>query len=274
MIIFREFFKLRMFVASIFVAFITLLSMSEVVRFANDMKTPLSIYYVPHLFSNIHFVFFYGMSVCYLFSDIHVISKEFFFAVIRIGRTRYYCYRILVAFIQSISLYLTVILTVIMTSVPNISWEFKWGKLIHTLCFFGAGYEYQIIPISQWRIETYYSPMEAMMLSALITVSVCVFIAIVLCLTGCLFGKHVTTVVSVLLCLNTYFLMIFEQHEFFYYLTPFNWLRLSLFGQEYLPGIYYPSFKDVFLLTMILSAILFVINCIIVNYRDLTVEGI
>ena len=138
----------RFGIATLLVVLFTMLCMGDVVKLANDSNTPINIFYVPHLFSNIHFVFFYGLSICYLFADIYSVDNSELLEVIRKGKGKLFIQKLGVANIQSTALFFVVVLTVIVMAAGNITWDNGWGKLIHTLCYFNVSEEVQTVKLN------------------------------------------------------------------------------------------------------------------------------
>ena len=263
----------RLIVSTLMLSFVTFFCMEDVIRFANDYNMPMTIFIIPHLFSNIHFVFFYGLIVCYLFSDIYVISNEHLFEMLRLGKNKYLFGRIVLSTIQALWLYVSVIVTAIIMSFHNITWELGWGRLIHALCNNNIENKYQIIATGHINIENNYNPFSALIYSCVITVLVSTFIALIIYCIGTTLGSSFSIVISAFICTTTYLQSLFEQRLFYFLLSPFNWLRLSLFNQEYENGCYYPDFSSIALLTTVLISILMIVDFKLINNRDLVLQG-
>ena len=230
--------------------------MQEVIRFAGDYNASVGLFYLPHLFNNIHFAFFYGIIVCFAFSDAPFIKDESLFVLFRTGRKKWCIFTILSLFSQSILLYFVVVIAFLSVSFPVMSFDNKWGALIHTLCYKNVSDQYAIIATADKNIEINYSPWYALLLSSALLIMVTFLFSLIQLTTSVLMGKRFMIIVSIVLCLITYVDDYINSMEYLYYLSPLNWFRLSKANLSFNYNHNYPSGELMIFLICIMCVIL------------------
>ena len=72
-------------------AFVMVLGLAAAVtsgidRLVDRVGEGVTIWLVPHIYSNAFFATFYGLVICYLFSDVPFFNQKELFSVVKIGR--------------------------------------------------------------------------------------------------------------------------------------------------------------------------------------------
>lgn len=226
-------------------------ALKGVVRFAKDTNENLSVYFIPHLFDNIHFLTFWSL-LYYLIISLDIQNR---------------CSSVLNVFlrnlVKSITAYLLTVLMFIIAAIPNITFGNSWGRIIHTLSYRLPELDYEMIVSANSVIEQSYVPIEATVKSFILVVLVLVMISL-LYLVLEIMANHYVAVLIVFVPIQLLSAgELYYRFPWIYYFSPFSWTRLSLNG-ELVNGFVYPSFgakvTGLMFLIVVLTVVLTLIN--------------
>ena len=220
-----------------------------VLKYVKDIGESINLSFISHVFDNVHFAFFFGLTILLLAtydnSDQWTIKT---------------CVRdILRNFFYSLLAFITVCFSFIILFAPNLSFERSWGRVIHTLSYDPPVQEYEFIATSNPVIEETYRSGEAMLKSFLLVILVSLMISLLFVLVRTLSNEIVATVVAVIPVLLVYSGNLFEELPWLYYLSPLSWFRLSLNENADSMFFVYPTFGFKISMVIVINAILLIL---------------
>ena len=220
-----------------------------VLKYVKDIGESINLSFISHIFDNVHFAFFFGLTILLLAtydnSDQWTIKT---------------CVRdILRNFFYSLLAFITVCFSFIILFATNLSFERSWGRVIHTLSYDPPVQEYEFIATSNPVIEETYRSGEAMLKSFLLVILVSLMISLLFVLVRTLSNEIVATVVAVIPVLLVYSGNLFDELPWLYYLSPLSWFRLSLNENAESMFFVYPAFGFKISMVIVINAILLIL---------------
>jgi len=221
-------------------------------QFTRDMNGKMSIFFVPHLFDNIHFLTFLTLTYFLVIPQRNINSK------------RYVLHTLAESSMKSLVTFLVASLVFVLIFIPNITFNNSWGNIIHTLSYDLPVDRYEFIATSSPIIERSYSPWGAMIKSLILFSLALILLTLFYDVTKKLINE-IAAVIAVFIPLQLLLSgKLFYMFPWLYYLSPLSWTRLSLTGDINTEIIQYPSFEIkallLIILIFVLTACLFVIT--------------
>ena len=221
-------------------------------QFTRDMNGKMSIFFVPHLFDNIHFLTFLMLTYFLVIPQRHISSK------------RYVLHTFAESSIKSLVTFLAASIVFVFIFIPNITFNNSWGNIIHTLSYDLPVDRYEFIATSSPIIERSYGPWEAMIKSLILFSLALILLTLFYDVTKKLINEIAAVIAVFIPILLLSSGDLFFRFPWLYYLSPLSWTRLSLTGDVNTEIIQYPSFEIkallLIILIFVLTACLFVIT--------------
>lgn len=227
-------------------------------QFTRDMNGKMSVFFVPHLFDNIHFLTFLMLTYFLVIPQRHISSK------------RYVLHTLAESSIKPLATFLSALLVFVFIFIPNITFNNSWGNIIHTLSYDLPVDRYEFIATASPIIERSYSPWEAMLKSFIL------FALVLIMLT--LFYEVTKTLTNEIVAILAVFIPLqllssgelFYRFPWLYYFSPLSWTRLSLTSDINTEFFSYPSFEIKLLLLIILCLIMTASLIVITKIKGIT----
>lgn len=221
-------------------------------KFTRDMNGKMSIFFVPHLFDNIHFLTFLMLTYFLVIPQRQISSK------------RYVLHTLAESSIKSLVTFLAASLVFVFIFIPNITFNNSWGNIIHTLSYDLPVDRYEFIATASPIIERSYSPWGAMLKSIILFSLASILLTLFYDVTKKLINEIAAVIAVFIPILLLSSGDLFFRFPWLYYLSPLSWTRLSLTGDINTEIIQYPSFEIkallLIILIFVLTACLFVIT--------------
>ena len=229
-------------------------------QFTRDMNGKMSIFFVPHLFDNIHFLTFLMLTYFLVIPQRQISSK------------RYVLHALAESSIKSLVTFLAASLVFVFIFIPNITFNNSWGSIIHTLSYDLPVDRYEFIATASPIIERSYSPWGAMLKSIILFSLASILLTLFYDVTKKLINE-IAAVIAVFIPLQLLLSgELFYMFPWLYYLSPLSWTRLSLTGDVNTEIIQYPSFEIKALLLIILIIVLTACLFVITNSRGIAIN--
>ena len=229
-------------------------------QFTRDMNGKMSIFFVPHLFDNIHFLTFLMLTYFLVIPQRNINSK------------RYVLHTLAESSIKSLVTFLAASLVFVFIFIPNITFNNSWGNIIHTLSYDLPVDRYEFIATASPIIERSYSPWGAMLKSIILFSLASILLTLFYDVTKKLINE-IAAVIAVFIPLQLLLSgELFYMFPWLYYLSPLSWTRLSLTGDVNTEIIQYPSFEIKALLLIILIIVLTACLFVITNSRGIAIN--
>ena len=228
-------------------------------QFTRDMNGKLSIFFVPHLFDNIHFLTFLVFIYFLVIPQRHISSK------------RPILHMLSESSVKSLATFLAAFLAFVFISIPNITFNNSWGNIIHTLSYDLPVDRYEFIATASPIIERAYGPWEAMLKSLVLFVLVLILLSSFYEVTKTL-TNEIVAILAVFVPLQLLSSgELFYAFPWLYYLSPLSWTRLSLTSDVNTEFFSYPSFGIKLLLLIILILIMTVSLILITKIKGIAI---
>ena len=127
-----------------------------------DVNEKVSIWIVPHIFSNTFFAAFYGIIICYLLSDIPYFNANELYYISRMGRKKWFMEKMLSMILSMFMFTIISFAVCVLVFVPKINFTMEWGKVIHTMAYSTNLYSYNLMNLVSPSILMNYKPITAM----------------------------------------------------------------------------------------------------------------
>ena len=224
--------------------------------FISDSDEQISFFFISHMFDNTHFLFFLGMlffmALSYDFDRNNDLKLRF---VLRIG-----------LFPALLYLWVVCIYVVLMNS--HISFNNDWGRVIHTLSYNPPLEKYDFIVLSNQIIEQIYSPIDSMIKSFVLVISVFLMIYLIYVLFCKVTNEIVATVLGFIPIVLVSSGELFNRWIWLYFTSPLSWTRLSLCDETDNILFSYPNFFTKVLLIMSINVLLIIILVVLFNRKS------
>lgn len=229
-------------------------------QFTRDMNGKMSIFFVPHLFDNIHFLTFLTLTYFLVIPQRHISSK------------RYVLHTLAESSIKALATFLAASLVFVLIFIPNITFNNSWGSIIHTLSYDLPVDRYEFVVTASPIIERSYSPLGAM-IKSLILFSLAI---ILLTLFYDVTKKLINEIAAIIAVFIPILLLssgdLFFRFPWLYYFSPLSWTRLSLTADVDTEFFSYPSFEMKLMLLIILCLIMTVSLITITRIKGISIN--
>ncbi len=206
----------------------------------NERITP---WMAPHFFNNRYFVTFYGLIICYLFSDVPFMNRSELYFIMRKGRPVWCMEKMLLIVMQAFTFSALAIIASVLVFAPMVQFDEGWGKIIHTLAYSQNMYGYPLMCIPSTIIMINYTPIKAMLMCFVLVGLVSSMVGLLMMFLSLYANRLVAVAVTVVvtgltLADNSFITMSWPP-----YVTPFNWCRMGLYEEAIFLTRYYPSLQ-------------------------------
>lgn len=229
-------------------------------QFTRDMNGKLSVFFVSHLFDNIHFLTFLMFVYFLVIPQWHISSK------------RPILHMLSESSVKSLATFLAAFLAFVFISIPNITFNNSWGNIIHTLSYDLPVDRYEFIATASPIIERSYEPWEAMLKSLVLFILVLILLSLFYEVMRSLTNEFVAILVAFIPLQLLSSEELFYRFPWLYYFSPISWTRLSLTSNINTEFFSYPSFGIKMLLLIILILIMTVSLIVITKIKGIAID--
>lgn len=248
--------SIRFASAAILMAALVCAIASGIDRLMLDTKEWITPWMAPHFFDNVYFVTFYGLVVCYMYSDVPFMNRSELCFVMRKGRRIWCTEKIFAIIMQAFSFTALTMLASVLVFVPRLHFETEWGKIPHTLAYSNNLWDYNIIGKASPAILTKYTPIQAMFICFLLVGIVSSMIGLLMFAIS-MYGSRLAAVsIAVILTGMTLSDGVFITSPWLFYVTPFNWCRMGQHDESFFLDVYYPSLQTCLCLCGIMTVLI------------------
>lgn len=240
----------------LFLAIVLFGTMRGILLFVSETNERISIYFISHIFDNIHFLFFFVMIFMLTLIDDYNNQKNRF--VNSIGKM----------IISVISAYFSVVVLFILLMFSRLDFGSTWGRVVHTLSYEPPLTKYEFIVISNPIIEEVFSPSEALFKSFLMVSLVLVMISLIYAVLNKIINEVAATVITLIPVLLLCSGELFNRITWIYYMSPLSWTRLSLNEETNNNLFSYPSFSTKLILLLSIDILLFILLSILHRIKN------
>ena len=206
-----------------------------------DVNEKVSIWIVPHIFSNTFFAAFYGIIICYLLSDIPYFNANELYYISRMGRKKWFMEKMLSMILSMFMFTIISFAVCVLVFVPKINFTMEWGKVIHTMAYSTNLYSYNLMNLVSPSILMNYKPITAMETCFLMVWLVSVMVGCVMSAISIWFNRTVSIVVVLMLSLLGLSEGLFFTQRWLPFLSIFTWYRISVYGETIFMDWQYPK---------------------------------
>lgn len=248
----------RVWIIAILLIILTHNFTKEIVDFARDINIDVSPWIFPFLFTQkfIKLLFFFPLIL--LFSNAPFIDDNQPYIISRSGRTPWSIGQIGYIFIASSFYFIFLMFLTIVINLPNIQFTMEWGKVLGTLANTNAPIQVGLKTIITSSTIHYFSPIQAMWFSFLLSWLVGVFLGLIIYVINSLTNTRIFGVFTA-----SFFLVLdatITDKSYLYRFSPVSWsnlARIDIEGNTQMPSItyIYIGFSLLFSV-MIISAII------------------
>ena len=258
----------RFVTAILMVLTLTLAVTSGIDRLIADVKIPMTVWIVPHIFDNVTFAAFYGIILCYLLSEIPFFNSSELFVIARMGRKRWFISKMLSIVFTTFTFTVVSFFVCFISFFPNITVTSDWGKLIKTMTYGTNLYSYNIICRPSAIIINDFTPQKAMLLGFLMVWLISVMMGFIM-FTISIFVNRITAIViaaiSALIGLSQ---GLFFTVQFLPYISLITWFRVSIYGNKIFLEWYYPPLSTVVKLAFLICVVCLAASAIKIKHTE------
>ncbi|MDO4293086.1 MAG: hypothetical protein Q4C65_07670 [Eubacteriales bacterium] len=201
-------------------------------EFSADIGWPASPWICVFYFTNPFFAMVWQLCVIFFFSDAPFLRYHEMYRMIRLGRKRWFRKMLgYIVFSSAALFFLETGLSVFFLASRGMEWSWDWGRLLYTLAMTNVSSEYDSLAVFPYRLMTSYTPVEALLLLAFVSISLNILTAEVIAATGLLGARAVGT--GVVFGLAMYIVVernLSRGMPEVLYLSPYSWLNLDRIG--------------------------------------------
>ncbi|MDE7322425.1 MAG: hypothetical protein K2N73_06770 [Lachnospiraceae bacterium] len=264
----NNFFSKRLLVFCIFQFFILHYYINKVKQFSIVADYPASPWILPFTGQNVYFLFVYGISVIYFYSNIPFMQRNEMYVLMRQGRKQWVYTKMLRIWLSAILLSAIEWILSILPLLPCLEWTTEWGKLYNSLAMTNAGSEYNVKLFFSYELINEHN--------AVITISI---FLITLCISTGLVGMimfalsiYINRTIAVLMgtffsILPVVFANLYLYQQWISFISPFSWLNLLLLYGRVCKNA--PSLSIVIFMTVIFTFVLCFISLKRIHIKDL-----
>lgn len=252
---FHYFFSIRLLIFCIFQLYILHYYIHSVKQFSIIANYPASPWILPFMGQNTYFLFLYGISVIYFYSNIPFTQKHEMYVLLRQGRTLWTCTKLFRIWSAALSLTLIEWFISILLLFPRLEWTFQWGKLYNSLAMTNAGSKYHVaIPFS-YEIINEANALKTSILFFIVMFLVTGIVGMIMFTLSIYFNRIVAVLIGTCFSvLTVVFANLYLYQEWISFISPFSWLNLLLLYGRVCPHA--PSFSLVIFITILLLLLL------------------
>lgn len=254
-------------------AFVMVLGLAAAVtsgidRLMERVGEGITIWMVPHIFSNVFFATFYGLVICYLFSDVPFFNQKELFSIVRQGRICWYLRKIISMILSTFIFTVISFAICILVFIPHISFQKDWGKMIYTMAYSGNLYAYNIMAQPSPAIISKYTPLEALLLCFLMVWLISIMIGLLMFTISILVNRVAALSIMAGIALVSLSDGVFFTVKWLPYITIFSWYRLSTYGEQLFLDWNYPELSEYQWIIACILVISFIVSMIRICYIE------
>jgi hypothetical protein len=219
---------------------------------------PASPWILPFAGQNVYFLFVYGISVIYFYSNIPFMQRNEMYVLIRQGRKNWIHTKILRIWMSAVLLSVIELTLSILPLFPCLEWTTEWGKLYNSLAMTNAGLEYNVKLSFSYELISEHNPFITMLIfGTILCISAGLVGMIMFAVSICMNRTGAVLIGTFFSILPVVFANLHLYQQWISFISPFSWLNLLLLYGKVCKNA--PSFPTVIIMTVILS---FVLSCI------------
>lgn len=249
------FFQMRLLIFILIQFFIIHYYSSPIKRFLILADYPVTPWIAPFMMLNVYFLFIYGITVIYFYSNVPFMQYSQMYQLVRLGRKKWGIEKIIRIWMSAVALATIELFLSILPLVPRLELSKDWGKVIYTLAMTDAASQFNINIFFPYDIVSSFTPIKAMLLIWGILILVTGLIGMVMFSFSLLFSRTLGIVIATIIAiLPIVFFNIHYQLGWIVYFSPLSWLNLSLLHgkiSKIYPNIWY-VFYSILGMTIIL----------------------
>ncbi len=243
------------------IALISILYLSAllkpVVAFSRDVGINIAPFAAVFVFSDFNSTFASMMmllGMACLCSDYPVLDGQHVFCLLRARKTNWICSQVLMLLAIAVVYVLLWTIGSLLPCIANTKWDMQWGKIWNTLALTNAGEAYGLELDVGSSLITNYTPMQALLMSMALKVSVCFFIALCVFAGNMFLSAGLGTLIGFALALEDIFAFNAGIGYWFTWFSPATMSRLVALDQT--RTFLFPDFAQAMSIINGLSAIL------------------
>lgn len=223
--------------------------MKDIISFSDSVNYKISPWSFPLLFNQKYMRCIINIGVLFLFCDVPIINKNYYYIISRSGENCWIISQTLYIFFMSGLYYFFILIISILINISHVEFTTEWGKVFQTL---GSGYNIGYKTYTSLLIIHYFSPLQATFFTFLLNWLSSSLIGIII--SSCnmiLKGKINGIIISSFLVFFDLFVVYFPRLSWF---SPVTWSNLEcikISNNSDLPSI-------TFIIFMYILSILFI----------------
>ncbi len=264
----NNFFSRRLLFFCVFQFYILHYYINSVKRFSIVADYPASPWILPFVGQNVYFLFIYGISVIYFYSNIPFMQGNEMYALIREGRKKWVYAKILRIWMSAVSLSFIEVVLSILPLFPCLEWTAEWGKLYNSLAMTNAGLEYNVKLSFSYELIIEHDPFITMLIFGIILcISTGLVGMIMFAVSICVNRTTAVLMGTFLSVLSVVFANLYLYQQWISFISPFSWMNLLLLYGKVCKNA--PSFSAVIIMAAISVFILSGISLKRIYIKDL-----
>lgn len=263
-----NFLSRRLLVFCVFQFYILHYYIHSVKQFSVAADYPASPWILPFAGQNVFFLFVYGISVIYFYSNIPFMQRNEMYVLIRQGRKRWIHIKILRIWLSAVLLSVIELILSILPLFPCLEWSTEWGKLYNSLAMTNAGLEYNVKLSFSYELISEHNPLITMLIfGTILCISTGLIGMIMFAVSICMNRTGAVLIGTFFSILPVVFANLHLYQQWISFISPFSWLNLLLLYGKVCKNA--PSFLMVIIMTVILSFVLSYISLKRIYLKDL-----
>jgi len=213
---------------------------TEITQFARGVEINVSPWLYPFLFTQKYVKLLFFLPLILLFCDAPFIDENQPYVIARSGRIPWSIGQISYIFIASALYLLFLMVATIIINLPNLQFTMEWGKVLGTLANTNAATVAGVKTTIHSGIIYYFSPLQAMWFSLLLTWLASVFLGLLIYVINSISGTRILGVLAA-----SFFLVLDATiigRDNLYRFSPVSWSsieRIDIEGTTQMPSITY-----------------------------------
>ena len=257
--IWNNFFSKRLLVFCIFQFTVLHYYIHPIKRFSILAEYPAAPWIFPFLGQNIYFLFVYGISVIYFYSNVPFMQSNQLYVLVRQGRVRWTVSKLTRIWLSAFLLAMVEFLLSLLPLLPRVEWVLEWGKLYYSLALTNAMTEYELNFYFSYDLINANTAIMTMLIVLLLLSLITGMVGTVMFAISILLNRTAAILVGTILAVLTVVLEnMYHYYEWLVFLSPFSWVDLLLLYQKTRKMA--PSLAAVTLITVVTGVIFSVIT--------------
>ena len=228
-----NFFSKRMLIFCVFQFTVMHYYIYPVKHFSILADYPATPWILPFLGQNTYFLFVYGISVVYFYSNVPFMQRNQLYVLVRQKRLYWTVYKLIGIWLSAFLLSVVEFLLSILPLFSRIEWVAQWGKLYYSLALTDATIEYGINLYFSYDLINSNTVMGTMLTMIFLLFLVTGMVGTVMfSLSVCLNRTAAVLVGTVLAVFTVVLENMYRYCEWLVFFSPFSWTNLLLLYQR------------------------------------------